>query len=264
MQQYQSTATTSCVPGTTRDGASLEIPPPISALSDAEGRPLNSRSQSARIGDLTPELGDLAENMEQAFLSAVPRQEESETPHNSAANTDSSSNVSPTGTASAQPNNIVEEPRIRITASIVIQSCPKFCKCKCHTPSHVRTPQLLRNVLGQLLFSYTTLIRSKPCDYPRCRKSARKSHFTYYFPQWMASRALMISSIGSHLTGLGTDWLVRMPVVVPETHPAWTAALLGDIDFLQKCFWDGIATPRMITPSGSNLLHVSSLQLYVC
>lgn len=67
---------------------------------------------------------------------------------------------------------------IRIKATTNLTACPKFCPCGCHVTTYLQTPVLLRNLFGQLLLSYTGLIRTTPCDYPPCRKAKTKNKFT--------------------------------------------------------------------------------------
>lgn len=67
---------------------------------------------------------------------------------------------------------------LRITTSVNLRACPAFCRCRCHTTSRVQTPRFLRKVLGQLMLTYTGVLRTTACDYAPCRKSANKSRFT--------------------------------------------------------------------------------------
>lgn len=67
---------------------------------------------------------------------------------------------------------------VRIDATMSLQNCPRFCRCRCHLATHYQTPRILKGVLGQLFFSYTGLLRTTPCDYRPCRKSANKSRFS--------------------------------------------------------------------------------------
>jgi hypothetical protein len=85
-------------------------------------------------------------------------------------------------------------PTLQVSATISSSQCPRGCKCRCHTRSSLRTPSLLRGMLGQLQWSYKSSISLKSCNHPMCRKSVSNQHFTYYFPRWLVSRAFVASA----------------------------------------------------------------------
>lgn len=145
---------------------------------------------------------------------------------------------------------------VRVTASMTVQSCPHACKCSCHVQSHFQTPRFLRNVLGQLLLSYTSLVRFKPCDYPPCRKRPTKTQLTYYFPRFLLNRAIAASGFSDCLTAPNSSWAVKIPIVLEDAYIVWRAARRGNIELLQRWLSLRDATPFIIDQNGGNLLHV--------
>lgn len=67
---------------------------------------------------------------------------------------------------------------VRIDTTMNVRACPKFCKCQCHVHTYFQTPRILRDIVGQLFFSYTGQLRASACNYPPCRQSNVKRRFT--------------------------------------------------------------------------------------
>ena len=85
--------------------------------------------------------------------------------------------------------------------------------------------------------------------------------FTYYFPRWLGSRALVVSGISQGLSGVGASWTIAMPIVIPGSDPIWHAAKNGNIAYLQHQFSQGRVTPFVINSDGVSLLLVCSVLL---
>ncbi|KAF8859350.1 ankyrin [Acephala macrosclerotiorum] len=135
---------------------------------------------------------------------------------------------------------------VRISATIASQQCPMGCRCQCHTRTSIRTPLWLRCVFGQLLWAYSSSISMRSCNYPPCRKSLGKHHFTYYFPPWLVSRAVVASANLDDLFGAGAKVLVNIPLIIPEEdHIVWSLVIAGNLDQL-----------RHLLSSDKNLMHV--------
>lgn len=110
------------------------------------------------------------------------------------------------------------------------------------------------------MFSYTNLIRPKPCNYLPCNRSPMKAHFTYMFPRWLASRALIASCVVDNLTGSTAGWAIRVPTIIPSYHLVWQAIMDGNLAFLKSLFSNGEATPTVVDQYSNTLLHVSLAQ----
>jgi hypothetical protein len=147
-----------------------------------------------------------------------------------------------------------ESSLIRVTTSVTTRQCARFCPCQCHARSSVRSPPWLKASIGQLLLTYHSLLRTTPCNYPPCRQTPRKTEFTYYFPCWLAQKALIISS-ESDLSGRGASISIAMPITIGDDHPVWDAVRSGNIVFVQQLFRRGFS-PYVITISGVSLVMV--------
>jgi len=145
---------------------------------------------------------------------------------------------------------------IVVSATMNLERCPRLCKCQCHIQSYFRTPEKLRETFGRLLFSYTSLIWTKNCNYPPCRTRASKSQLTYYFPRWRASRAVVLSSVSRDLAGPGASLHLRTPIVNTWVGPTY-AAMNGNIDFIRQGLSTRSFTPQTVGYTGRTLLHVS-------
>jgi hypothetical protein len=147
-----------------------------------------------------------------------------------------------------------ENTLIRVTTSIATRLCSRLCPCKCHAKSHTSSPTWLRKVMGQILLSYHSFLRTTPCDYPPCRRTPRKTEFTYYFPYWFAQKALILSSEPG-LSGKDASISIAMPVIIPGTHPIWNAIKSGNIPFIQQLFRQGFS-PFVMDWYGTSLMSV--------
>lgn len=145
---------------------------------------------------------------------------------------------------------------VRITTSVTTDQCSKLCKCQCHFRTQIRTPSWLKATLGNLLLSYHSLIRTTPCDYPPCRQSPRKTEFTYYFPQWFAQRALMISLIPA-LDKSGASLALTTPVIISDDSTILQAARYGNLPYLKQLFTQGYSPHVVSTTYGYSLVEIA-------
>jgi hypothetical protein len=141
---------------------------------------------------------------------------------------------------------IQDNSTVRISATVASQQCPRGCRCRCHTRNSVRTPTWLRATFGQVFWTYSSSISMTSCNYPPCRKSLSKQHFTYYFPSWLVSRAIMASADMDNLFGAGAKVLVNIPLIIPEEdHMIWSFVIAGNLEQL-----------RLLVSADRNLVHV--------
>lgn len=145
---------------------------------------------------------------------------------------------------SAKRSNILslrsaaDDALIQVTTSVTTHRCSRLCPCQCHARLHMNSPGWLRKVVGQMLLSYHTLLRTTACDYPPCRKTPRKTEFTYYFPHWLAQKAFIMSSEPG-LSGRDASISIAMPIIIPGSHPIWNAVKSGNVQFIQQLFRQG-------------------------
>lgn len=149
---------------------------------------------------------------------------------------------------------------VRISATTASQQCPRGCRCQCHTRTSMRTPLWLRCVFGQLLWAYNSSISIRSCNYPPCRKSLGKHHFTYYFPPWLVSRAIVASASLDDLSGAGAKVLVTIPLIVPEEdHIVWSLVIAGNLERLQHLLSRDKNIMHVRNQWGQSIMHVSHI-----
>ena len=146
---------------------------------------------------------------------------------------------------------------LRITTTLRINRCPRFCCCQCHERSVGRTPGWLKAVLGQLMFSYTGTLMLKPCNHRPCKQQSRQSQFTYIFPTWLASKALVASSASSILSDAGACWRMKCAVVLDSNETVWRAIEAGNIKKLQQAITAGRFSPHVVNEFGKTPIYVS-------
>jgi hypothetical protein len=149
---------------------------------------------------------------------------------------------------------------VRISATIAPQQCPRGCSCQCHTRASIRTPLWLRSVFGLLFWTYSSSISMRPCNYPPCRKGLGKHHFTYYFPPWLVSRAIVASANLDNLSGAGAKVLISIPPIVPEEgHLVWSLVMAGNLEQLQNLLASDKNLVHIKNQWGQSIMHVSNI-----
>jgi hypothetical protein len=137
---------------------------------------------------------------------------------------------------------------VRISTTIASQQCPRGCSCQCHSRASICTPLWLKSVFGQLLWAYSSSVSMRSCNYPPCRKGLGKHHFTYYFPPWLVSRAIVASANLDDLFSMGAKVLINIPLIVPEEdHIVWSLVVAGNLGQL-----------RNLLAGDKNLVHVKN------
>ena len=149
-------------------------------------------------------------------------------------------------------------PIVRISATTTSQQCLNGCRCQCHTRTSVCTPPWLRSVFGQLLWSYNSSISMRSCNFPSCRKSLGKHHFTYYFPPWLVSRAFIASANLGDLFGTGAKMSVNIPLIIPEEdHIVWSLVIAGNLEQLRHLLSHDQNLIHIRNQWGQSMMHVS-------
>ncbi|KAK5123276.1 hypothetical protein LTR85_002706 [Meristemomyces frigidus] len=146
-----------------------------------------------------------------------------------------------------------------ISATMTSLRCPTGCRCRCHVNSSVRTPQWLKDTFGQLLWSYNTSMSIKSCSYAPCRKSLGKHHFTYYFPTWLVSRAIVASAKLDDLYGAGAKMSVTIPLIIPEEqHIVWPLVMAGNLEHIRQLMSQDRNLMYARNQWGQNIMHVAA------
>ena len=148
---------------------------------------------------------------------------------------------------------------VRISATITSQQCPSGCRCQCHCKSSIRTPPWLRSVFGQLLWTYSSSLWTRSCNYAPCQKSLGKHHFTYYFPAWLVSRAVVATANLDGLLGAGAKISVNIPLIIPEeNHIVWSLVIAGNLEQLRHLLSLEKNLIHVRNQWGQSIMHVSN------
>jgi hypothetical protein len=146
-----------------------------------------------------------------------------------------------------------------VVESVVIQAPQaSLCRCDCHSPLAMNTPQWLGSAIGTLLIRYTRDPRScQKCATKDCRKGTQSILKTnYYFPQWLLSHAMCLHFNYTPRTGHTIS--LRMPRVVSATSPIFSFAQHNNIEGVRRLFKEGLASPFDVSyEEGRSALHVS-------
>lgn len=139
------------------------------------------------------------------------------------------------------------------------QTCPRLCKCQCHTISRINTPRLLQTIMGSLCIQYNSIpiFDRRPCNNPLCRSNSRTLiRLHYRFPSWMIARAICVYVSSRSLIDLGASMHLKIPRV--NNSPNLTLALYyDDIDWLKQNISQKKLFMTDIFESGESVLSVS-------
>lgn len=151
-------------------------------------------------------------------------------------------------------------PTIRVQTSIQ-RSCTGLCKCICHRPTTLTSPEWLKGLVGLLFIGYTGSpllnVYARPCSENLCRKNKNSLlKVNYLFPSWFFPR--MISLRDRWNPTDGHLLTVRTPRVVSNT-PIWATITSGNLAQLQMLFAQGNASPFDVDPVGTSALIVRAV-----
>ena len=138
-------------------------------------------------------------------------------------------------------------------------TCMEWCSCICHQRHSLKSPWLLRSILGYIYIEYG--IPDLACNEQSCRRhDASSIKIAYRLPSYLINRHITMAWMRTPLEG--SAFSLRMPRVMPWTHPLWKFANCGDIIAIQRMFSEGKASPYDATPLGGNALTYASSQGY--
>ncbi len=130
--------------------------------------------------------------------------------------------------------------------------------CQCRFRATIHTPVWLRNMFGQLFWTYNSSISIRTCNHPPCRKSLVRHHFTYYFPPWLFSRAICASANLDHLSSTGAKMMVNIPLIIPEeNHIIWSLVIAGNLEQLRHLLSCDKNLVHVRNQWGQSIIHVS-------
>jgi hypothetical protein len=141
------------------------------------------------------------------------------------------------------------------------QRCELTCKCQCHKKTTIQTPTWLQPVVGAFLVNYNSLpvLGPRPCNSSFCRSNSRTNiTVQYYFPSWLFSLGIHMSSSWSGLTGQGARFHLQAPLVIGAGHPVWSLFDFDAVDELRRMLTKRTVLPNCVSSYGLSLLLVSS------
>ena len=132
-------------------------------------------------------------------------------------------------------------------------TCSLECNCACHRRNRLKSPDILRPVLGSLFVGYKASPgSSQKCDKGCCRSQA--TNITYAFPQWLVRRAISVSMAYSYPQG--PDLCLRMMRVRPGDANIFTAVYRGTCYHIQRLLHDNEASVLDVDPMHNTALLV--------
>ena len=132
-------------------------------------------------------------------------------------------------------------------------TCSLECSCACHRRNRLKSPDVLRPVLGSLNVGYkASPWPSQKCDKKYCRSQETK--ITYAFPQWLLRRAISVSMAYAHPQG--PDLCLRMIRVRSGDANIFTAVYRGTCNHIQRLLDDNEASVLDVDPAHNTALQV--------
>ena len=137
-----------------------------------------------------------------------------------------------------------------------VRQCKKACSCVCHSVYRVKSPSVLRSLVGSLLVKSNGLYGlTQACNEFTCgRNSSVSVRISYRFPEWLLNRMVSTIIISNQVSGPQLSLVT--PRVVSHISEIFGHAFQGNIDAVAKVFQLGLASPCDISSSyGYTPLH---------
>ncbi|KAH7109942.1 hypothetical protein EDB81DRAFT_954164 [Dactylonectria macrodidyma] len=144
-----------------------------------------------------------------------------------------------------------------VNATVGYERCRSGCPCQCHSESTVRTPLVLRNILGSLIFAFRGLAipNVRSCDYHGCRKMGHTTFsLSYFFPTWLLARVFSLAGAWRDLSGPGVSIVVRMPRVISDDSAIFHLVETGNEEAVRNLLSKRGASPFDVSSDGRSAL----------
>jgi hypothetical protein len=141
--------------------------------------------------------------------------------------------------------------------------CEGRCDCCCHSRKWIRTPMLLKSLLGILFVGYSGLpVPRNKCDKPNCHSPTGSSlKITYCFPLWFMSRAIYILLAQSRSGEPSFGITIRRRIEYSSEESIMKMAQSGNLEGIKILLQSRKASPNDVTrQSGQTALHVSEIK----
>lgn len=105
-------------------------------------------------------------------------------------------------------------------------------------------------IFGELRFQYNGQIKF-PCN---CSKYS-SFNVSYQFPQYLLHRCVSLEVRHNHIAG--PEYLLRVPRVLPPSHPLWHYSIMGETIAVQNMYSQGLASPYHTNWEGKPTLFLA-------
>ena len=161
----------------------------------------------------------------------------------------------------------VARPRMRSRSEFHVQNfqihsaCPVACKCNCHEPWVIYTPEKWRKLFGYSKIEGAEVPFFKgACSLRSCKgKKATFVNINFFLPTMIAARmiSLWFTSSPFHRPEL----LLKVPRVLGARTSAYFAICFGDLDAVKRCISAGECKPWDVDDRGQSLIAVCHLNI---
>lgn len=136
-------------------------------------------------------------------------------------------------------------------AGLQANRCAVGCACICHTRSNLKSPWILKTLLGEINIQYSG--RRQDCKEFNCCRSADSSVIMIYqLPSYLMRRYVTMTMRYAPLDG--PQFTLRVPRVMRWSHLLWNYAHNNNLLAVQKMFSERTASPHDLSLRGSNAL----------
>lgn len=127
--------------------------------------------------------------------------------------------------------------------------CDERCFCACHRRQEIRTPDIIRPILGHLFIGYCGLPSLRPpCDNARCKKRQSTTiKVEYWFPLWLLAQVIQL--VYALQPAARPQLQLRTLMQVPDSAQCVTFALNGNIEGIKGLFARGLASVHDVSQS---------------
>ena len=139
--------------------------------------------------------------------------------------------------------------------TVALRSGGQICSCACHGAWQFRTPNALRQVIGNLSGSISAYWR--PCDISACiREKLSELHLVYQCPNWLFQRQLYFHATFRYATSVFNSATFRISRILSTNDPVLYCISEGDTRGVSALFNGGKVSPLDADGYGDTLLHV--------
>lgn len=156
----------------------------------------------------------------------------------------------------SSPSNT--SPTVHIPATVHLrQGCAKFCMCRCHKKTSLKSPTWMQQLVGALFIGYTAIPTLTTCNERMCiKRQDEVITVSYYFPFWFVQWAISLRCRWTPKNGCMIS--VRTPRVVSRNSAQCVLIQNGNVTGMQKLFEQGLASPFDVAVGlGRSCLQVS-------